>query len=593
MKTVRPVVLFVFGILAALLALGCSNPIAASPGEAAAAGSGTEPESYTDLDSPFTVTFTIRQDGTARSVASLGSQQLGSGGIRNFVQLVAVDQTTKEIAGLAEARQNSSTNTHFALTLEGLTKGKTYAFLLLMGYWEHTNYTYTAGPPTLLCAGLTPNQGLNSTGNTTVTITMYPLVVDTKFERTTDGLIIEPKIVDGKPEPAYITPGTWKTIWTVPRLEGGVQNGFENPLVKAQKIINSSWGDVLKIKSRKFFSSSLNAIEDSATSTPHFFNYNIAGTMVKGSSGWTTFNLEYVPFNLLAAGDSNPWTPYNAKSKFILTGTNTPVWIIRNGVNDSAQTVNTDFVNFSNNNPSFNGNGGVRFEVGLPPFPPPPPIDPTPLTVDDGKFSGDPYRLSPVIEFTTGGYTSGTAEVWYAKVPAETSAPSNADYDWLQGSVGPGGPHQKTIAVPSSLWSPSGKEYDVYVVIYKDGKVSAPEIISSSDAGTIIVVSKMLVSNGVKLTDYIPKPVVGASPEANAFTDEQYISSAVTWSGALSGGQFTSGVAYTATVTLTATTGFSFEGAGPNEFACHDATIGVTILGNGDSATLTITFPAL
>jgi hypothetical protein len=583
MKTVKPVVLFVFGILAALLVLGCSQPTASSPGEAAA-NTGT----YTNPDGSFTVTFTLRQDGTSRSVAGLGVDRISVTGdeIRNFVQLVAVDEYSKEIAGFAEARKKNSGDNLFSLSLEKLVRGKSYAFLILMGYWERTGtaadgtYLYNENKsPTLLCAGLTPGQGLNDSGDTKVKITVFPLVVDTKFERT-DGLIIEPKIVSGKPEPAYITPGEWKTTWTVQRANSGT-NGFANALVSAQKIINSSWVDELKIINRKFFSSGNMTWDPAVVSTGNSFDYSI-GTMGNIGRGAVTFNLAYVPFNLPAA----KWTGITSG---FFNMSNGPEWIIRNGVNENSQDAYTDFDNFGKNT-NVNGNGAVRFEVGLPPLPPVPPVPPFPpttLTVDDGAFVGNPHITSPKIEFTTGGYPSGEkAEVWYAVVPTGDPAPRNTDYIWVD-SVVPG-IQKETISVPSNLAS---GDYDVYVIIYKDGEVSAPEIIRSNEANGNVDIE---IINGVShgdLSGHITRPVVGSFLGTASFEDSQYTASTVTWNPATS--TFNSGVAYTATVTLTAKTGYTFKGLDNTDFICHNAGIGVVIPVDGNTATIYITFPVL
>jgi len=83
------------------------------------------------------------------------------------------------------------------------------------------------------------------------------------------------------------------------------------------------------------------------------------------------------------------------------------------------------------------------------------------------------------------------------------------------------------------------------------------------------------------------KPVVGEAPKATVDTD-QY-TGAVTWAGDLDDGKFTTDVAYTATITLTKKTGYTFEGVAANSLGVTGAETITHEAGVGDSETLAIT----
>ncbi|MFP3090864.1 hypothetical protein LQZ21_11120 [Treponema sp. TIM-1] len=490
MKIAKPAVLVMFGILAALLAVGCSNPSFPSGGVGDAG-----PETYSgpgiDPDSSFTVTFTLGQSDTARSVAGPDADRIyltGATGIRNFVQLVVVDKDKKEIKGLAENRKESDGDSEFTLTLDHLVRGKEYAFLLLMGHWErgpndgNNNYTYTEDEaPTLLSAGLAEKK-VNVTGDTVVTITMYPVTVDTKFTSTENGnLTIEPKVTGGKPDAAYLPPRSdWDVLWTVQRAAAGT-DGFEKALIPAQNIVGSpAVVNALKIQKNRFIPSYTTPSETGSGTTANSFSYDIPADKTKqdgNGGGAVNFNLEYVPFNLAAVTDWSGVTSTYFKPANFADGV--PVWIIRNGLNDTAQNGDT---NFSPNATAINRNGAVRFVIGLPappPEPPPGPHQDDELWVDNGEFQNMDVPAEPQIGFTTGGYDDN-AEVWYAVVGAGETPPTQGDYIWID-SVIPGD-HTEEIIVPDDLVN---SDYDVYVVISKDGEVSPPEIIRST--GKVIV----------------------------------------------------------------------------------------------------------
>ncbi|MFP3090502.1 hypothetical protein LQZ21_09270 [Treponema sp. TIM-1] len=564
MKITKPAVLVIFGILATLLITGCSNPSFPSGGGAGDIGPGTYSGPGIDLDRPFTVTFTLGQSETARSVAGPDANRIymtGADGIRNFVQLVVVDEQSKEIKGFAEDRKTSGENNEFTLTLDNLVRGKEYAFLLLMGYWERgpnngNNYTYTETKPTLLCAGLA-EKTVNITGDTEVTITMYPITVDTKFIGNNGGsLTVEPKIVDGDPDAAYLVPGSWHVKWTVQRAVAGT-DGFERALIPAQEIVGITTGD-LKIKEKRIILSGLAGSEVTLNngSTAETFSFSILdyfdsisspkvdlndleflATNPAAKAGWAiNFNLEYVPFGLADAD----WS--DLTSTYFDLSTGGPVWIIRNGLNDDRQDKQTNFSQFGN--PGYNGNGAVEFGVWPPQQPgePLPPDQPHPtnnLWVDDGKFaesSNLSSKTEPTIEFTAGGWNDGYADIWYAVVQVKADGspgdpPEQRDYIWRISYEAPGPDgetHGRDIKVPAGYWETG---YDVYVIVSKDGEVSAPEVIKHRRTGDATVDWEWGTETvtDMNLTPYLQIPFNGTLPSSISDTAPQYTGTA-SWS---------------------------------------------------------------
>jgi hypothetical protein len=92
MKLARSACQFTFGILAVLLAAGCSQATISFPEEGPVALKTAVLGPYADLDSPFTVSFTISNNGTARSVAGPDIIPIsGANGIRNIAQFIVLD----------------------------------------------------------------------------------------------------------------------------------------------------------------------------------------------------------------------------------------------------------------------------------------------------------------------------------------------------------------------------------------------------------------------------------------------------------------------------------------------------------------------
>jgi hypothetical protein len=471
MNTAKPLGFFAAGFLAVLLA-GCFNPISVVHPNAA----------DNSLAEPFSVDILIGKDTASRSVAGPDTNRIKAD-IRNIIQLIVTDDSGNIIA-FDEARRGSDTEAAAELRIESLPFGQKYHFLLLMGHWERNygaesggNYVYKETvPPTLLAAGLKEQTVI---GSGKITVTMWPLVVDTVF--TSGERTAAPVITSGNPKEVSLLPVNWNVTWTIKRGLSG--NGLAD-LIKAQKIAAPSAGETLLLKSPPqtvVWQGTGNGTWSSITLTGNVITRSIKaytnGFAKIGTRGSVNFKMEYIPFNLAGTGGTNPWAGLDARSAFDLSGNKVPVWIIRNGVNDEAQNAATNFTAFHNiGNPGMrdaNGNGAVRFGMAAKT-----PLDGSTLEVRDGVFVGPSNSTTPEITFTTDGY-EGNAEVYYAVVFKEDNPPEISDYKQLNDTV-PKGNQREEIQLGAAQ---VGKDCDIYVIAYKDGEVSAPLIINTAKGG--------------------------------------------------------------------------------------------------------------
>jgi hypothetical protein len=92
------------------------------------------------------------------------------------------------------------------------------------------------------------------------------------------------------------------------------------------------------------------------------------------------------------------------------------------------------------------------------------------LTIENGRFLGPWNSNVPEIAFTTKDY-DGNAEVRYAVVDSNGAppTPSPANYSQSLGEV-PVGDHTKQVSLPG----PANNGYDIYVLLLKNNKISAP-----------------------------------------------------------------------------------------------------------------------
>jgi hypothetical protein len=360
--------LFGLGILMILFA-GCSDPVAVTPPE--------EPNvhSFTvdiKVGGVSQVPMNLGAADPDRSIAGPNSARIKGSNIRNFVQLIAVTEGG-ELAAFDEVRKMKSDGTEVNIRVNSLPFGKTYYFLLLMGHWEHDgNYNYTKAPPTLLAAGLKKHQVI--TGDEKITVTMWPIVVDTRFFTTgvyvpVDLRDIEPQITNGQPKWLDLYMADWEVIWTIKRESGSATDGLAD-LIQAQQIRFPGTSKLL-LKSKKTIvrGEGLNdlVVTDKNIETENVITLML-GRYTDGAdrdekTGSVAFNLEYVPFNLRASeGGTNPWNEVDDRSVFDLSGTSEPVWIIRNGLNDLPWNNETNYEAVGNGGTA-NGNGAIAFKL--------------------------------------------------------------------------------------------------------------------------------------------------------------------------------------------------------------------------------------
>jgi hypothetical protein len=282
---------------------------------------------------------------------------------------------------------------------------------------------------------------------------------------------VAPGVSEGKPGTVSLLPVDWSVTWTLKNRSSRGDGLVE--LVKAQKVTDANSGDALKIKSRTTIvkGKDLNPTEVTVTNDvtttnvitlPIGTTYTSAITRI-GKMGSVSFKLEYIPFNL---AEENSWSGFIRESAFAALGS-TPVWVIRNGVNDKAQNGNTNFANLGKSGHTdpvdtenfANGNGAVSFAVAADK------PGTGELVIRDEVFIGPSTSNMPVIGFTTEGYT-GEAEAYYAVVPVDET-PAYSAYTAIAGSPLAAGKYQKQITLDTA-----NGNYDVYVLLYKDGKVS-------------------------------------------------------------------------------------------------------------------------
>jgi hypothetical protein len=126
----------------------------------------------------------------------------------------------------------------------------------------------------------------------------------------------------------------------------------------------------------------------------------------------------------------------------------------------------------------------------------------------------------------------------------------------------------------------------------------ASTVTNSADSGAVTITFPMTNSTPVAmvidwdLTYKLPVPVRGGTP-ITYFSDPQYTGN-VAWSVTAGGqslrGLFEGGTAYTATVTLTAVSGYTFNGVGANAFT-HSGAVG-PVTNAANTGVVTIPFPA-
>jgi hypothetical protein len=431
-----------------------------------------------------------------------------------------------EIVALEDTRRGRAgeEGTLFEVDLET----GTYHFFLLMGHWERDYAKEAAGsdgtfeyledkPPTLLAAGLMEGQEVyevtaeHNTGQT-ITITMWPMVVDTKF--TTTGKTVEAQVNSGVPKVAVLDGKAWTAQWTLKQIAVDM-------LIAAQQLIDDGQNGLQFrtepegwIRKKNGGGSEADPVEMGITVSGNVVTGNLPSVAdletLEDHAGSVYFRLEYVPFNLKDGGNWKTSGENYIKSVFNLNDKAPfPVWIIRNGINDETQNENTDFTNFhrvnsKSKNPNANGNGAVRYETPM--------VQVTPdiLSITEGEFQGPWNDPKPGITYTA----SQAGAVYYAVVKyGEEELPQYSDYIRLtQKAVA--GSNSGNITVPNE-----NGDYTVYLILYKEGNVSEPHGIDFSTLHPHIITIRMRGegSTGAEISRVILVPVY-----SDVFGEEVY-----------------------------------------------------------------------
>jgi hypothetical protein len=534
-----------------VLVSGCFNPVSFAEPEVKA--SGPDLPATGAQEEEFTVTLRVGSAPGARSVVGPGARTIQFGSIRNYAQVIVADSEGK-IVDVKEARRQINDNAEGSLEITNILLGESYHFLVLMGYWPTASgpYDYDEGPgvvPTLLAAGFAT---VMVEAEKDITITMKPVVVDTVFG------------YGGAEAGAALGGATLLPRGLEATLAWRVMGGFD-PLVSAQKAARGGGGgDKLLFGDGEITIIRDGVANESAVLSGIEHNEIAVGIDTDNEvSGSVNFNLKYTPFGSGGA----EWGGFAA-----------PRWIIRNGVNDEAQDEDTYFPNPVSSAGAYpwtggkNGNGAVVYTVEE-------------RTVDLTNLVPAPVMGGTPVRSFAGPQYTGTV-------------------DWTKTS--PGAAHTglfgANTAYTARVTLTAGTGF-TFVGLedgnFKHGTLPGTDIAYDPDNPGVVIIEfpetgnvPVATVNDLNLTNYVPAPVTGGTPGVN-FTATQYRSTAVTWTKANNDaftGNFQSGTAYKAVVTLEAASGYIFTGVGANSFIHTGADGSPTNAAN--SGVVTITFPA-
>jgi hypothetical protein len=190
-----------------------------------------------------------------------------------------------------------------------------------------------------------------------IPITMYPIGVDTSFVK---GAVTKDPVIGSA---VKLAPAAWTVKWSIKGT------GFTNLIKAERKDANASVDGntelsvtgkqgILRIGDQEpnvSLTTGSAAGKAGRELTLDIGTYT-SGQDKIGTAESVNFNLEYVPFSL------SEWTGPSS-ALFATANGGTPVWIIRNGVNDAVQDSGTAFDTATPWDGTANGNGAVKFEV--------------------------------------------------------------------------------------------------------------------------------------------------------------------------------------------------------------------------------------
>jgi hypothetical protein len=303
-------------------------------------------------DGKATLSVTIQEaaSGSTKSVAGLGKDDIKTGAAQNIInyhELIMINNS--DISKIAEFDAISGTSP--VKLRAGIAIGNTYHILVLSGHKDGND------KPTLLASSYSKER--LSVGNTRITFKMTPAVVDAAF--------VEDSITQEARQPGRLVKTVGLDAGKAYRLryiigsadEGVVSNASDTlkkakgngltPLLNAEGGTTSGmgfWDDLTLLSNKAFFKPTSGAqveLQDISNirtpsgsgnnTTTGEAEYPIANVGSAGTTGNVYFNMEYVPFGKLG-------TPAWANStEFHTSLSSAPVWVIRNGLNDTSGAI--------------------------------------------------------------------------------------------------------------------------------------------------------------------------------------------------------------------------------------------------------------
>jgi hypothetical protein len=165
-------------------------------------------------------------------------------------------------------------------------------------------------------------------------------------------------------------------------------------------------------------------------------------------------------------------------------------------------------------------------------------------------------------------------------------------YTWTGGSQGGGFTGEGSF--PVLLLNSGGSITDTGNPMYAQAAVTFSNgagTVSYDSFSAVVYGGGNTVVSGFSLNGKVTAPVKGAAPDTTAINEAQYTGT-IAWQsadGTPHTGAFAASTVYTAVVTLTAKSGYTFTGVAENSFTCSGA---ASITNAANSGTITISFPA-
>ena len=165
------------------------------------------------------------------------------------------------------------------------------------------------------------------------------------------------------------------------------------------------------------------------------------------------------------------------------------------------------------------------------------------------------------------------------KAGALTPSTATVNYQW-QSATSSGGKYSNISGATSSTYTLKGDELNKYIRVVATGKGNYSESVTSAVRGPIAI-STITTTNISGVT----APKLGATPVTSLASTAEYTAT-ISWDP--SHNPFRPTTAYTATITLTARTGYTLSGVAVNQFKVA----GATTTNPANSGTIKAVFPA-